>query len=125
MNELLQQLESYRGLVVCTTNLLRDLDPAALRRFIFKIEFAHSGPRECEVLFEALLARFLPEPDRAEAAVVARELARIPNLGPGDFAAVARRFSALGGRRDVHELMAALAGESKVKQGPRAAAGFA
>lgn len=73
-----------------------------------------------------MLAAFLPEPLGAEAlAVVNRELARMPALTPGDFATVARRFRALGGAHGFDRLLAALAGEVKVKPGGRAAAGFA
>ena len=38
-NELLQKMERFDGIVVVATNLFRDLDAAALRRFTFKIEF--------------------------------------------------------------------------------------
>ena len=38
VNEFLQQLESFPGIVACTTNLWRDIDEAALRRFVFKLE---------------------------------------------------------------------------------------
>ena len=38
-NEFLTQMERYRGILVCTTNRLDDLDPASLRRFNHKIGF--------------------------------------------------------------------------------------
>jgi hypothetical protein len=38
-NELLQKMERFDGIVIVATNLFRDLDAAALRRFTFKIEF--------------------------------------------------------------------------------------
>jgi DNA replication protein DnaC len=39
VNELLQKMERFDGIVIMATNLFRDLDAAALRRFTFKIEF--------------------------------------------------------------------------------------
>src|SRR6201999_2063739 len=38
-NELLQRMERFDGIVIVATNLFRNLDAAALRRFTFKIEF--------------------------------------------------------------------------------------
>lgn len=35
----LQRLEAFQGVVVCTTDLVEELDPVALRRFVFQIEF--------------------------------------------------------------------------------------
>lgn len=71
VNEFLQQLEAFRGMVVCTTNLLHDLDPAALRRFVFKVEFAYAGPVEARVQFDTLLAACLPAPLSALDALLA------------------------------------------------------
>ena len=39
VNEMLQGMERFDGIFVCTTNLLDRLDQAALRRFTFKIKF--------------------------------------------------------------------------------------
>ena len=39
VNELLQKMERFDGIVIMATNLFRDLDAAALRRFTFKMEF--------------------------------------------------------------------------------------
>jgi len=38
-NELLTQMESYWGILICCTNILNSLDQASLRRFQWKIEF--------------------------------------------------------------------------------------
>jgi SpoVK/Ycf46/Vps4 family AAA+-type ATPase len=37
VNEMLQGMERFAGIFICTTNLFEDLDEAALRRFTFKI----------------------------------------------------------------------------------------
>ena len=39
VNEMLQGMERFAGIFICTTNLLDSLDQAALRRFTFKIKF--------------------------------------------------------------------------------------
>ena len=125
VNEFLQQLESFRGVVVCTTNLLSTLDPASLRRFVFKVGFRFAGPDEAMVLFSALLQPLLrTPPTQQDVAAFASFAGRTHNLAPGDFAAVARRFRALGEPASVAECIEALAGEVAVKRA-RQAAGFA
>ena len=39
VNEMLQGMERFGGVFICTTNLFDELDEAALRRFTFKIRF--------------------------------------------------------------------------------------
>ena len=39
VNEMLQGMERFAGVFICTTNLFEELDEAALRRFTFKIRF--------------------------------------------------------------------------------------
>jgi AAA+ superfamily predicted ATPase len=43
---LLQRIETYRGIVILSTNLLKNLDPAFTRRFQFIVEFAFPGAEE-------------------------------------------------------------------------------
>lgn len=38
-NILLQEMETFEGIMIATTNLLGNLDPAFERRFLFKIRF--------------------------------------------------------------------------------------
>ena len=38
-NEILAQMEVFKGIFICTTNLLANLDAAAMRRFQWKVEF--------------------------------------------------------------------------------------
>ena len=38
-NILLQEMENFEGILIATTNLLGNLDPAFERRFLFKIRF--------------------------------------------------------------------------------------
>lgn len=87
-NEFLTQLEAFEGLVVATTNLVADLDPAALRRFDLKSKFGFLQPAQSRALLaEHFAAQKLPPPNED----TLRELDKTDQLTPGDFAAVARR----------------------------------
>jgi hypothetical protein len=91
VNEMLQGMERFNGIFVCTTNLLDRIDQAALRRFTFKIKFkplTHAQRekmfrwrrwRRCHLLTPELRAR----------------LALLDQLCPGDFAAVKRQVDIL------------------------------
>jgi SpoVK/Ycf46/Vps4 family AAA+-type ATPase len=92
VNEFLQQLERFPGVVACTTNLFNELDPAVLRRFTFKVEFGYLGPEQAMTLFEALRAKVVGgEPMLEERRKVAKRLGALGRVTPGDFAVVARR----------------------------------
>jgi transitional endoplasmic reticulum ATPase len=43
-NEFLTQMERYRGILICTTNRMTDLDQASIRRFNHKIRFDYLTP---------------------------------------------------------------------------------
>jgi SpoVK/Ycf46/Vps4 family AAA+-type ATPase len=88
VNEMLQGMERFAGIFICTTNLLDRLDQAALRRFTFKIKFRPLTVSQRERMFvtEALAAEAdLLTPD------MKLRLARLEQLCPGDFAAVKRQ----------------------------------
>jgi len=109
---MLQGMERYNGVFICTTNLFEELDEAALRRFTFKIRFKALMPEQRERMFvtEALggeAARLTPEQrDR---------LHELDQLAPGDFASVKRQVDVLGTTFDADEFLAQLEAEHKVK----------
>lgn len=120
VNEMLTQIESFPGVFIASTNLMRNLDQAALRRFDLKIKFDFMT---CEQKAK-LLCRFCPnasipapDPDHLT------RLARLRGLTPGDFAVMARRhrFHPFGSCDDLIEAMEA---ECAIKEGPQAAIGF-
>jgi hypothetical protein len=53
VNEFLQQLEVFPGVVACTTNLMTTLDQAALRRFVFKVQFQFLRPEQAVLAFRS------------------------------------------------------------------------
>ena len=81
VNEMLQGMERFNGIFVCTTNLFDRLDEAALRRFSFKIRFMPLLPAQRESMFvdEALDGDASALDD-----AMRRELAALDGLTPGD-----------------------------------------
>lgn len=80
VNELLVQMESHALPFACTTNHLDCIDPAALRRFAFKVKFDFMTPAQSAAAHRQF---FAAEPPPA--------LGTLRNLTPGDFAVVARK----------------------------------
>jgi SpoVK/Ycf46/Vps4 family AAA+-type ATPase len=89
VNELLTRMETYEGVFICATNLVDDLDPAAARRFDFKLRFDALRLDQRWTLFTQVL--------REQGFKGARKVDWLPRLAgldgltPGDFAAVIRQ----------------------------------
>jgi len=88
-NEFLTQMERFRGLLICTTNRIKDLDEASLRRFTFKLKFDFLLPEGNVAFYERLIQPLLPEPINPK---IRNQLQQIPCLTPGDFKTVRDRF---------------------------------
>jgi SpoVK/Ycf46/Vps4 family AAA+-type ATPase len=112
VNEMLQGMERFAGLFICTTNLFDELDEAALRRFAFKIRFLALKP-------EQRMRMFVAEALGGDAALLTAEqrgrLAALDQLTPGDFAAVQRQAEILGSAPDADGFLAQLEAEHRVK----------
>ena len=112
VNEMLQGMERFAGIFICTTNLMDRIDQAALRRFAFKIRFRPLTPAQRERMFvvEALGgdASLLP-------ASVAARLAKLEQLCPGDFAAVKRQVDILATQLSPEEFIEQLEAEHRIK----------
>ena len=89
VNEMLQGMERFEGVFVCTTNLFDRIDEAALRRFSFKLKFLPLTPVQRTRMF---VAEVLGGDASALSPEVAARLSRLDLLAPGDFAAVKRQF---------------------------------
>ena len=112
VNEMLQGMERFAGVFICTTNLFDELDEAALRRFTFKIRFLPlaAGQRERMFVAEAL------EGDAAGLTPERRaRLAQLDQLAAGDFAAVKRQIDILGDAFEPDEFLSQLEGEHRTK----------
>jgi len=116
VNEMLQGMERFGGLFICTTNLFDELDEAALRRFTFKVRFRPLKP-------DQRVAMFVAEALAGDAALLTSEqgerLAALDQLAPGDFAAVKRQVEILGTGFEPDEFLAQLESEHRVKPGVR------
>jgi SpoVK/Ycf46/Vps4 family AAA+-type ATPase len=112
VNEMLQGMERYAGVFICTTNLFDELDEAALRRFTFKIRFKPLTAEQRERMFvvEALGgdATLLSDEQR-------ERLRQLDALAPGDFAAVKRQIDVLGEAFSADEFLSQLEAEHRVK----------
>ena len=111
VNEMLTQMESYCGLFIASTNLIRDLDEASLRRFDMKIYFGYLDQPQVQQLFSThLQALKLKDPTRTASLRLRSE----QQLTPGDFASVARqaRFKPF---TNANELASALIAETRLK----------
>lgn len=123
-NEILTQLESYRGIVAFATNDMEGLDHASLRRFRFKIEFRLLNPDGVMHFYEKILGPFVKD----NVLLTAEEsgvLRGIKNLAPGDFAVVSDRHDFRCAATVTHrELIEALRNEVRYKSGEKKAIGF-
>ena len=107
VNELLVQMERHRFPFVCTTNLMASLDPATLRRFLFKVKFLAMTPGQ---IAEAFRRAFGEEPPRS--------VTTLDPLTPGDIAVVERKAKVLG-LADTAQIAAWLADEVAAKPAAR------
>lgn len=89
VNELLTQMESFRGLFFCTTNLMEKLDQASLRRFDLKIKFDYLKADQVWTLFKQALSDY--HYDFTDAKSWQHEVRGLQGVTPGDFATVARQ----------------------------------
>lgn len=112
VNELLTWMDSHPLPFVAATNFARRLDPAALRRFVFKIELQALSPP----LAARAWARFFGGEAPAG-------LARIAALTPGDFAVVARQLRYRDGA-SASEILGLLEAEVRAKPEQAAPIGF-
>lgn len=120
VNEMLTQIESYSGVLVASTNLVKGLDQAALRRFDLKVKFDFMRPDQAWNLY----LRYIDQLGLSDPVASLRDrVMRLRNLTPGDFAAVMRqnRFRTIS---SAQELLNALEAECSLKEGAGAAIGF-
>ena len=121
VNEMLQGMERYRGIFICTTNLLDSLDQAALRRFTFKIKFSPLTATQREQMF---VAEALAGDATALTDALRTGLAKLTQLCPGDFAAVKRQIDILATELPPDEFLAQLEAEHRIKPEVREARGM-
>ncbi|NMM08025.1 ATP-binding protein [Polaromonas sp.] len=112
VNEMLQGMERYAGIFICTTNLFDSIDQAALRRFTFKIRFMPLKGEQRETMF---IAEALAGDAARLTAVVQKRLGELSQLCPGDFAAVKRQAVILDTELSAQEFLMQLEAEHRIK----------
>ena len=125
-NELLQRMERFDGIVVVATNLFRDLDAAALRRFTFKIEFRELDLTQRWKMFvaEAGLEGKIDTIKSQTKESWEKRLLFMRYLTPGDFATVKRQCLVLDTTLSPEEWLEQLEIECEIKStAPRLGAG--
>jgi len=112
VNELLQGMEHFRGVFICTTNLIERLDQASLRRFAFKLEFRPLTLAQRESLFVEQACK--GNADLITPALQNR-LQALDHLCLGDFAAVQQQVELLRAALDPAAFLEQLETEHRLK----------
>ncbi len=112
VNEMLQGMERYNGIFICTTNLLDRIDQAALRRFTFKIKFKPLTHEQREKMF---IVEALGGKTEAMTSEMRQKLKLLEQLCPGDFAAVKRQGVILATELEPMEFLEQLDAEHRIK----------
>ena len=113
VNEMLTWMESHPLPFACTTNFGDRLDPATLRRFVFKVTLDYLAPEQADAAFRCY---FTLEPPAC-----LRDLAA---LTPGDFAVVRRKAEILDLLGEPGALAEMLGKECDAKPGRPQVVGF-
>ncbi len=113
-NEFLKQMERFRGILVCTTNMMDELDSASIRRFNHKAEFDYLSSRGNVIFYEKMLAPLVDTPLSCQEL---QELKSMAFLAPGDFKIVNHNFAFYGDEHIDHKtLIRALMDEVRIKK---------
>ena len=113
VNEMLTWMESHPLPFACTTNFGEHLDPATLRRFVFKIRLGYLAPAQAEAAFRGYFALTPPA-----------ELSALTALTLGDFAVVRRKAEILDRMHEPEALTTMLRDECEAKPSRPRAIGF-
>ncbi len=121
VNEMLQGMERFHGIFICTTNLMDRIDQAALRRFTFKIQFKPLTRAQ-------RLALFVTEACAGDTTALDQDLEKrltaLDQLCVGDFSAVKRQNTILDVHLEPTEFLEQLEAEHRIKPEVREARGI-
>lgn len=115
VNELLQQMERFKGIFICATNLFESIDAAALRRFTFKLEFRALDYNQRWQMFLNETGAKEEQFSEHERESLHTALSMIRYLTPGDFATVRRQANLLGETLTLEDWLKQLQLESEAK----------
>ncbi|MFO7817721.1 MAG: AAA family ATPase [Desulfovibrionales bacterium] len=89
-NEFLTAMERFKGVLICTTNMISEIDNAAMRRFSRKIKFDFLEPKGNMTFYKKFLQPLLNQPidNTTQSALLSMKY-----LTPGDFKVVRDQFA--------------------------------
>jgi transitional endoplasmic reticulum ATPase len=90
VNELLTNMETLRGMLICATNFKKIVDSAAMRRFNIKLEFDYLKPEGTSIFYNLFCGKLVPVPMTGQESA---SLGSIAGLTPGDFKVIYQKFS--------------------------------
>jgi|APSaa5957512622_1039677.scaffolds.fasta_scaffold08649_2 transitional endoplasmic reticulum ATPase len=113
-NEFLTSMERFRGILICTSNRMKDLDAASIRRFNHKVSFDFLTSGGNVVFYGKLLSSMIKSPlDKKNK----NRLIEITDLSPGDFKIIRDRYSFYPSKGLKHQdLVSALEEEARIKK---------
>lgn len=109
VNELLDCMENFSGVMIGATNFMDHLDAAVMRRFTYKLEFGYLEEEGKRWFFERAFKTPLTASE-------SRRLDAIPNLTPGDFKTVSQKLYYIGDNVGNGERLEALEQEVALKR---------
>ena len=86
VNEFLCRMEEFRGILICSSNLINNFDKAAMRRFVFKIKFLDLTDEGKITLTKKYFNEVCLLPENLD------KIKEINDLRPGDFKSVRDRM---------------------------------
>ncbi len=110
VNQLLQEMERFRGILIMSTNLMQTLDTAALRRFDYKVAFSYLTLQQRLDFFAEWLSRHGDSRDFDQETFRWR-LQKLDRIVPGHFQLLTRQAAISGIRFSADVLYEKLAFE--------------
>ena len=111
VNEMLTQMEKHPYPIICTTNLMENIDEASLRRFTFKIKYDYMTNEQIKLAFKHFFNMNFDEDCNLK-------------LTPGDFKVVRQKADILGLLDNKEKLLEMLRGEQEHREPLRHKIGF-
>jgi SpoVK/Ycf46/Vps4 family AAA+-type ATPase len=112
-NEFLTQMERFRGILICTTNRMKDLDQASIRRFNHKIGFDFLKADGNQIFYDIFLG---PLANNFLNREIREEIKQLNHLTPGDFKIVRDQYSFYPAEDVGHKMLVdALRKEAEIK----------
>jgi len=121
VNELLAQMEDFDGVFLCSTNLMEDIDRAAMRRFHFKVEFGAMTLEQRGEMLKRVAGEGTEVPLREE---VRQALARLGPLTAGDIHAAVSGLQILNQAPSIDDVLIALTQDISMRVSQRQSVGF-